>query len=92
MKKYNQYFRIALVLLILLPVIVLASPDWSPNLRPVKLVSMSGDEVVLDQMRWGLNFDGKEFSTIYQRGRIRFSEVDKVYACFFVLSNLYRSK
>lgn len=81
MKKYNQYFRIALVLLILLPVIVLASPDWSPNLRPVKLVSISGDEVVLDQMRWGLNFDGKEFSTIYQRGRIRFSEVDKVYFC-----------
>lgn len=81
MIKRRQNYLLLMVALMLLPVFAGAGLEWNPNLRPVKLVSRSNDEVVLDQMRWGSDFDGKEFSTIYKRGRIRFSEVDKVYFC-----------
>lgn len=81
-KRINK-FRLSAVLLaaILLPVLVFAGLEWDPNLRPVKLVSRSQSEVILDQVRWGSNFDGKDFSTVYKQARIRFGEVDKVYFC-----------
>lgn len=58
-----------------------AGPQWDPNLRPVRLVSRSANEVVLDDFRWGSTFDGQKFHAIYGRARIRYSEVDRVYLC-----------
>jgi len=69
-------------LLVFMPLcLVSANPKWNPNLTPVKLISRSANEVVLDNFRWGSTFDGQNFNAIYGRARINFSEVDCVYLC-----------
>lgn len=41
----------SLVLLLASAGFLAASPQWDPNLRPVKLVSRNANEVVLDDFR-----------------------------------------
>jgi hypothetical protein len=76
----------------LLPVL---GKTWDPNLTPVYLVDSISDEFILDNVRWGMKFNGKDFSTIYRRTKIDYDQVEKIYFCAedfppkFLASHIY---
>jgi hypothetical protein len=88
-------FTIFLILSLFLVSSLSAAPTWDPNLTPVKVVSSNDKEIVLDNVRWGMNFDGENFSTRYRRTKIRYDQVESVLFCAedfppkFVASHIY---
>ena len=55
--------------------------NWDPNLRPVSLVSRTDTEMTLDNVRWGMTFNGNDFQTIFKRTKICPGLVKEVYYC-----------
>lgn len=72
---------IVFLFLILNPEASQAVDEWDPNMRPIKLVSKNRGELVLENVRWGMKFDGREFQTIFKQTRIRPELVKEVFYC-----------
>ena len=95
MKMFIRSMKWSFVLILIFASCVSAGQNWNPNLTPVRLVSSSESEIVLDNVRWGLTFDGEKFSTIYRRARIKYDEIEKVLFCTedfppkFIASHIY---
>ncbi len=83
MQSFRNKIRIFIILIfaISISVSLFAGNSWEPNLTPVSLVDKNNEEIILDNVRWGFKYDGKEFKTVYKRAKIRFDQVESILFC-----------